>query len=275
MTTEPAPRYDEGVLLEKARKYSFRGRMDKATITGPIFERGHGSVVVDTNGREYLDFNSGQMCSALGHNHPEIVDAIKESCDTLIHASSSIFNVKEIELAEKLGELVPRPLQKSTFLGSGSDSNEAAITIAKKYTGGWEYAAPHVNFAGLGATARSVTFAGWHKGYGPTSVGAHAIMAPYCYRCPLGLTHPECRLACLWGSLEVLTLRPMARSQPSSPSRSSVPAGSSSRLRDGLRRSPRPVRNATSFSSSMRRRPGSASSAQCSPARRRVSCRIS
>jgi 2,2-dialkylglycine decarboxylase (pyruvate) len=203
MTTMTSPRYDEQSLLEKARQYSFRGRMDKGAFTGPIFERGGGSIVIDTNGKEYLDFNSGQMCSALGHNHPRIVEAIKESCDTLIHASSSIFNVKEIELAAMLGELVPRPLQKSTFLGSGSDSNEAAIAIAKKYTGGWEYAAPHVNFSGLGSTARSVTFAGWHKGYGPT-VGAYAIMAPYCYRCPLGLTYPDCGIACLKGSLEVL-----------------------------------------------------------------------
>ena len=202
--SETAKRYDEAELLDKARKYSFLGRMDKGAISGPIFERGKDSVVVDTNGKQYLDFNSGQMCSALGHNHPQIVAAIKESCDTLIHASSSIFNVKEIELAERLGQLVPRPLQKSTFLGSGSDSNEAAITIAKKYTGGYEYAAPHVNFSGLGTTARSVTFAGWHKGYGPTAVGAYAIMAPYCYRCPLGLTHPDCQLACLKGSLEVL-----------------------------------------------------------------------
>lgn len=201
---EPAKQYNEAALLETARKYSFLGRMDKAAIGGPIFQRGHGSIVVDTNGKEYLDFNSGQMCSALGHNHPRIVEAIKESCDTLIHASSSIFNIKEIELAERLGQLVPRPLQKSTFLGSGSDSNEAAITIAKKYTGGYEYAAPHVNFSGLGAMARSVTFAGWHKGYGPSTVGAYAIMAPYCYRCPLALTHPDCQLACLKGSLEVL-----------------------------------------------------------------------
>jgi 2,2-dialkylglycine decarboxylase (pyruvate) len=99
---------------------------------------------------------------------------------------------------------VPKPLQRSLFLGSGSDSNEAALTIAKKYTGGWEYAAPHVNFSGLGPVARSVTYAGWHKGYGPNVVGAYAIMAPYCYRCPLQLTHPECGLACLKGSLEVL-----------------------------------------------------------------------
>ncbi len=194
----------EEELLSQAREYSFRGRMDKTTFSGPVFERASGSVVVDTNGKEYLDFNSGQMCSALGHNHPRIVEAIEESCRTIMHASSSIFNVKEIELAARLGELVPRPLKKSMFLGSGSDSNEAAITIAKKYSGGYEYAAPHVNFSGLGTGARSVTFAGWHKGYGPGPVGAYAIMAPYCYRCPLSLTHPECGLACLKGSLEVL-----------------------------------------------------------------------
>lgn len=198
------PRYDEASLLEEARQFSFRGRMDKANFTGPVFERATGSMVVDTNGKSYLDFNSGQMCAALGHNHPEIVAAIKESCETIIHASSSIFNVKEIELAGRLGRLVPKPLKKSIFLGSGSDSNEAAIAIAKKYTGGYEYAAPHVNFAGLGTAARSVTFAGWHKGYGPAVAGAYAIMAPYCYRCPLGLTHPACELACLKGSLEVL-----------------------------------------------------------------------
>jgi 2,2-dialkylglycine decarboxylase (pyruvate) len=194
----------EEALLAQAREYSFRGRMDKTTFTGPIFERASGAVVTDTSGKDYLDFNSGQMCSALGHNHPRIVEAIEESCRTIIHASSSIFNVKEIELAARLGELVPRPLKKSMFLGSGSDSTEAALTIAKKYTGGYEYAAPHTNFSGLGATARSVTFATWHKGYGPGPVGAYAIMAPYCYRCPLQLTHPECGLACLKGSLELL-----------------------------------------------------------------------
>jgi 2,2-dialkylglycine decarboxylase (pyruvate) len=195
---------NEQALLAQAREYSFRGRMDKGTFTGPIFERASGAVVTDTNGKDYLDFNSGQMCSALGHNHPRIVAAIEESCKTIIHASSSIFNVKEIELAARLGQLVPRPLKKAMFLGSGSDSNEAAISIAKKYTGGYEYAAPHVNFAGLGTGARSVTFAGWHKGYGPGPVGAYAIMAPYCYRCPLQLTHPDCGLACLKGSLEIL-----------------------------------------------------------------------
>ena len=195
---------DEEDLLAAANEYSFRGRMDQKTFSGPILERGSGSVVTDTNGREYLDFNSGQMCAALGHNNPKIVAAIKESCDTLIHASSSILNNKEIQLARRLGELVPAPLKKSLFLGSGSDFNETAITIAKKYTGGYEVAAPHVNFSGLSHGARGVTFAGWHSGYGPGAPGIYAMIAPYCYRCPLGLTYPSCDTACLKTSMELL-----------------------------------------------------------------------
>lgn len=194
----------EAGLLAIAEEYSFRGRMDKRTVAGPIFERGQGSTVTDVNGKKYLDFNSGQMCAALGHNNPRIVAAIKESCETLIHASSSYFNVKEIELAGRLGRLLPRPLKKSMFLGSGSDSNEAAVTIAKKYTGGFEVASPHVSFHGFSEASRALTFAGWHAGYGPMAAGSYAIMAPYCYRCPVNQTFPTCELACLKGSMEVL-----------------------------------------------------------------------
>ncbi len=194
----------EDRLLQTAREYSFRGRMDKGSFSGPVLKEGKGSIVKDVNGKAYLDYNSGQMCAALGHSNPTIVAAIKESCDTLIHASSSYFNVKEIELARRLGEIAPPPLKKSMFLGSGSDSNEAAATIAKKYTGGFEVASPHVSFHGMSEASRSVTFAGWHSGYGPMTPGSYAMMAPYCYRCPIGLKFPSCDIACLKGSMEIL-----------------------------------------------------------------------
>ena len=70
--------------LDMAKRHSFRGRMDKGEFSGPIFERGKDSVVWDVNGRAYLDFNSGQMCSALGHNHPKITKAIEEVKRALI-----------------------------------------------------------------------------------------------------------------------------------------------------------------------------------------------
>src|SRR5713226_8904173 len=182
----------EADLLANAAQFSFRARMDKKTNEGPIFERGSGSVVWDVGGKEYLDFNSGQMCAALGHNHPTITAAIKAACDTLIHAHSSYYNVQEIRLAERLAGLMPAGLEKSLFLQSGSDANEAAVMIARQYTGGYEVASPHVSFHGLSDTARSLTFAGWHGGHGALPGGSYAMIAPYCYRCPLRQSFPAC-----------------------------------------------------------------------------------
>ena len=67
----------ENILLHWARKYSFRARMDKAGFTGLIFERAKYTLVYDVNAKEYKDFNSEQMCSALGHNHPRVIDAYR------------------------------------------------------------------------------------------------------------------------------------------------------------------------------------------------------
>ena len=200
----------ESQLLETARKYSFGGRMDKSGV-GPVFVRGSGSEVEDANGRRYLDFNSGQMCAWLGHNHPRIVEAVAEACSTLIHAHSSYYNDKEIELAERLGELLPDPLQKSMFLQSGADANEAAINIARKYTGGFEVVSPHVSFHGMSDTTRSLTYAGWHAGYGPPQAGTMAMLAPYCYRCPIGLEPETCEIACLDASFELIDAQTTSR----------------------------------------------------------------
>jgi 2,2-dialkylglycine decarboxylase (pyruvate) len=194
----------EAQLLDNAARYSFRARMDKKTNEGPVFATAKDSVVTDVNGKDYLDFNSGQMCSALGHNHPTVVAAIREACDTMLHAHSSHYNVKEIELATRIGQIVPPPLQKTLFGESGSDANEMAMMIARKYTGGYEIASPHISFHGLSDATRSVTFAGWHSGHGHLPGGTHAIVAPYCYRCPLAQTYPACEFACLDTSFELL-----------------------------------------------------------------------
>ena len=202
--------FSEAQLLDTARRYSFGGRMDKSG-GGPIFVRGSGSEVEDINGKKYLDFNSGQMCAALGHNHPTITAAIKQACDTLIHAHSSHFNVPEIELAERLGKLMPEPLKKSMFLQSGADANEAAINIARKFTRGFEVASPHIGFHGMSDTTRALTFAGWHAGYGPLAPGTMAMVAPYCYRCPLRQTFPDCEFACLDTSFELIDAQTTSR----------------------------------------------------------------
>jgi len=60
---------------------------------GPIFERAAGTEIWDTDGKRYLDFNSGQMCSALGHNHPRVTKTVQAALEKLTHASSVYYNV--------------------------------------------------------------------------------------------------------------------------------------------------------------------------------------
>ncbi len=199
--------------LDRAEKFCFRARLDRAHYDGPVFARGEGSVVWDVEGKSYLDFNSGQLCAALGHNPPRVVAAIALACKTMMHASSTYYNVQEIALAEKLASLLPPSLSKTFFGMAGSDSTEAAINIAKKVTGRHEIASPHAGFHGLGDTPRALSFANWHRGMNPPAPGNFAIMAPYCFRCPIHQTFPGCGLSCLDGSLQVLdaeTIAPIA-----------------------------------------------------------------
>ncbi|MCH8987756.1 MAG: aspartate aminotransferase family protein [Chloroflexi bacterium] len=197
-------RLNEAELLDLARKYSFRSRIDSNAVAGPIMVWGRGSVVRDVNGKEYLDFNSGQMCGALGHNHPRIVQALQESCETLIHSHMSMFNDREIVLAARLAEITPEGMDRSMFLTSGSDSNEAAMAIAKRFTGGYEFASPAVSFHGMTDTTRAVTFSGWHEGYGPYAPGHYPIIAPYEYRCTFCRDRGGCDYTCLNTSFDLL-----------------------------------------------------------------------
>lgn len=116
----------------------------------------------------------------------------------------SLFNDREIILASRLAEIAPPGLTKSMFLTSGSDSNEAALAIAKRYTGGYEVASPTVSFHGQSEAARAVTFAGWRSGYGPYAPGSYPIFAPYRYRCPFCQHKGGCDYTCLNASFELL-----------------------------------------------------------------------
>ena len=196
--------YTEEELLDMARKFSFRSRMDRNAVAGPVMVWGRGSVVRDVNGKEYLDFNSGQMCAALGHNHPRIVQALQESAETLIHSHMSMFNDREIILASRMAGISPPGMNRSMFLTSGSDSNEAAMAIARRYTGGYEVASPAVSFHGMNDSTRAVTFSGWHEGYGPFAPGNYPVFAPYRYRCTFCRERSACDFSCLNSSFELL-----------------------------------------------------------------------
>lgn len=199
----PAKTLSEAELRELAQKYSLAHRPDRSPKEAPILKEAKGSVVTDVAGKEYLDFNSGEMCAALGHNHPRIAEAVAEAARTISNSSNTFYSVYEIMLAAKIGQMSPEPLKKSVFHGSGCESIEASMTMAKKATGGYEIMSPHASYHGLSEVPRSVTHAGWREKVGPFAPGSYAMFAPYCYRCPIAKTFPDCKLACVDASFEL------------------------------------------------------------------------
>ncbi len=72
-----------------------------------MLERGGGTVVYDTDGREYLDFVSGQVCAVAGHAHPEYADAIAKQAHTLMQRGSAFTDTCQIQRAEKAAQMYP------------------------------------------------------------------------------------------------------------------------------------------------------------------------
>lgn len=169
----------------------------------PILAQSHGSIVIDTDGKQYLDFQSGQMGAALGHQHPRMVKRITDTMQTMLHATNTMPNVPRLRLHAKLSHVLPRPLEKSLFLVSGSDSIEGSIDLARKATGGLDIIGLHVGLHGSTSfISRSVSFA-WNRKKHAVAPGTQAILAPHCYRCPLALSFPSCKLQCLTTSMEL------------------------------------------------------------------------
>lgn len=92
--------------------------------------KGNGCVVEDENGKEYLDLLAGIAVNSLGHAHPKLVEAITHQLQTLGHVSNFFATEPQVELAEKLADLLGVPA-KVFFSNSGTEANEAAMKITR------------------------------------------------------------------------------------------------------------------------------------------------
>lgn len=123
-----------------------------------VLVRGAGSRVWDEDGNEYLDLLGGIAVNALGHGHPRLVDAVTEQMRTLGHISNFFTSPQQIELAEKLLELIGAAGEDRTgrvfFTNSGTEANEAAFKVTRR-TGRTHIVAAENSFHGrtMGALA--------------------------------------------------------------------------------------------------------------------------
>ena len=161
-----------------------------------VITEGKNAYVNDLEGNSYLDFFGGILTISIGHCNDEVNDAVKEQMDRLIHISSLYPTIPVVELAEKLSDITPGKLQKCYFTVSGTEADETAVMMAQLYTGNSELIALRYGYSGRSLLAQSLTaHSSWRALPSQVPSIKHAL-SPYCYRCPLKLTYPDCGVAC-------------------------------------------------------------------------------
>jgi adenosylmethionine-8-amino-7-oxononanoate aminotransferase len=187
-----------------------------------IIVEGHGAVLRDVQGREYLDANSSIWTNLHGHNHPKINGSIQRQLKKIAHSSAlGLANEPASQLAEKLIEAasshsnhasrithhparntqnatLPAPLTKVFFSDDGSTAMEVALKLAYEYTRrtGRSKRPKFLSLAGAyhGDTVGAVSLGHidlFHRAYSGLLFKTDKVAAPYCYRCPYNRAKPE------------------------------------------------------------------------------------
>ena len=172
-----------------------------------IIEKGKGSYLIDTEGRKYLDGTSSIWVNLHGHRHPRLDQAITGQLKQIAHSTFlGLSNPPAIRLARELIRLAPKGLRRVFYSDNGSTAVEVALKMAVQY---WQQRAPkagpkqsflHLKMAYHGDTVGAVSVGNielFHARFKPLLFPTHQVDPPYCYRCPLNLTYPDCRMACL------------------------------------------------------------------------------
>lgn len=158
-------------------RYSGRGG-----FTPTVIGSARGSLMFTEDGRELIDFTSGQMSAILGHSHPEIVATVQSQIAHLDHLYSGMLSRPVIELSRRLAETLPPTLDKVLLLSTGAESNEAAVRMAKLVTGKHEIVSFARSWHGMTQAAANATYSAGRRGYGPAAPGNFALPVPHRFR---------------------------------------------------------------------------------------------
>jgi 4-aminobutyrate aminotransferase len=163
-----------------------------------VWSRAYGCYVEDVDGNVFLDFSSGVLVANIGHSHPKVVAAVREQADRVINCYDFV-NEWRPALAKKLVELTPPSLDRAFIISTGSEAVEAAIKVARHFTGRKEIIAFEGAFHGR--TYGGLSLGGRRsgtgtKGFGPFLPGVYHAPFAHCYRCVFDKTYPQCGVWC-------------------------------------------------------------------------------
>lgn len=167
----------------------------------PIYIKdAEGVYLFDDTGKRYLDFSSQLMCSNIGHKNKVIIDAIVKQAQIMPYIGPVFAHGPMESAVDALLTVMPSGVDKFFFSTSGAEANEGALIITRQYKApSYKIISRYHSYHGGTAAAMSLTgdprrWFGERARYSIDGV----CFAPdaYCYRCPFGVTWPECHDQC-------------------------------------------------------------------------------
>lgn len=170
----------------------------------PVIDRGQGIYLYDQAGKKYIDAAGGPLVVNIGHNVPEVIDAMIEQAKKVCFPYSGHFvSEAQIDLSAKIIEFAPQGMSKVYFVSGGSEATEIALKFIRQYH--LERGEPSRTKiitrwqSYHGGTIAALSLSGhahYHKDYSPYIINFPRIQAPYCYRCRYGKQYPSCDVFC-------------------------------------------------------------------------------
>jgi 4-aminobutyrate aminotransferase len=157
-----------------------------------VMDHGKGTEVWDVDGNRFLDFAAGIAVASTGHSHPRVVKAIQDQAEKFLHISADYYHEPWVRLGERLDHIAPFDEEAVSFMtNSGTESVEAAIKLARYYTGSTQFIGFLGGFHGrtLGSLSFTASKALYHEGFYPLMNGVVHVPFPNPYR-PVLVSRP-------------------------------------------------------------------------------------
>ncbi|KPL10879.1 hypothetical protein AMJ85_05135 [candidate division BRC1 bacterium SM23_51] len=195
---------DVKMIRENERKYILHPWTAQKSLKPFIIAAAKGCYIWDEQGEKYLDFSSQFTNVNAGHQHPKIIQAIKDQLDRVCCVVPSAATDQRGKLARILAELPPRELCRTFFTTGGTEANETALKMARAVTGRRKIISRFRSFHGATYGSSSVSGDPRHIAGEPGVPGSVRVWDPFCYRCFFKMKYSECDLYCAEAIREVI-----------------------------------------------------------------------
>ena len=194
-TEVPGPRSRQ--LFAEESVHLAPGLQSIALYSQIAIDHGEGAILVDVDGNRYIDFAAGIGVASLGHGHPGYAQALAKQVQSI--SVGSYTSAVRAEYVSRLTRLTPGGLDRVQFYSGGAEAVEAALRLARSYTGRYEVISFWGGYHGKTSGTMGLSSGDVKRGLGPLAVGQYNVPYPDVDRNPFpGSTPEECAERCLY-----------------------------------------------------------------------------